>query len=202
MNIVILPSWFRMKSNIISGSFFLEQAIAMAKLGHKAAEENVNVAIMREAVVMQMTWPGAPTLYYGDEAGVCGFTDPDNRRTYPWGNEDKELIAFHKEMIRIHKKYKVFKTGSVNMLGWKKDVLVYSRFNDITQIAVAINNSDELKQITMPVWKADVPMNGAMRRLIYSYEDGYTTEHEEYIVKNGEVVVNMGPHSALVLKKM
>ena len=174
----------------------------VATLGHKAAEENVNVAVMREAVVMQMTWPGAPTLYYGDEAGVCGFTDPDNRRTYPWGKEDKELIAFHKEMIRIHKKYKVFKTGSVNMLGWKRDVLVYSRFNDTTQIVVVINNSDELKQVTLPVWKAEIPKESVMRRLIYSYEDGYTTEHEEYIVKNGEAVVNMGPHSALVLKRM
>ena len=117
-------------------------------------------------------------------------------------NEDKDLIAFHKEMIRIHKKYKVFKTGSVHMLGWKKDVLAYSRFNDTTQIVVVINNSDELKQVTLPVWKAEVPMESMMRRLIYSYEDGFTTEHEEYIVKNGETVVNMGPHSALVLKRM
>ena len=46
-------------------------------------------AVMREAVVIQMTWPGAPTVYYGDEAGVCGFTDPDNRSTYPWGREDQ-----------------------------------------------------------------------------------------------------------------
>ena len=53
------------------------------ELGAEAANENVNVAVLREAVVMQMTWPGAPTVYYGDEAGVCGFTDPDNRRTYP-----------------------------------------------------------------------------------------------------------------------
>ena len=59
------------------------------ELGAEAANENVNVAVMREAVVMQMTWPGAPTVYYGDEAGVCGFTDPDNRRTYPWGHEDQ-----------------------------------------------------------------------------------------------------------------
>ena len=48
-----------------------------------------NPAVMREGVVVQMTWPGAPTVYYGDEAGVCGFTDPDNRRTYPWGHEDQ-----------------------------------------------------------------------------------------------------------------
>ena len=60
-------------------------------LGPEAAEEYVNPAVMREAVVMQMTWVGAPTIYYGDEAGVCGFTDPDNRRTYPWGKEDQEL---------------------------------------------------------------------------------------------------------------
>ena len=79
------------------------------ELGAEAANENVNVAVMREAVVMQMTWPGAPTVYYGDEAGVCGFTDPDNRRTYPWGHEDQELIAFHREMIRIHKRYPVFR---------------------------------------------------------------------------------------------
>lgn len=64
-------------------------------LGPEAANEYVNKAVMREAVVMQMTWVGAPTVYYGDEAGVCGFTDPDNRRTYPWGHEDQELIAFH-----------------------------------------------------------------------------------------------------------
>ena len=58
---------------------------------------------MREAVAIQMTWPGAPTVYYGDEAGVCGFTDPDNRRTYPWGKEDLEMLDFHKRMICIHK---------------------------------------------------------------------------------------------------
>ena len=66
--------------------------------GTKGAEEGVNLAVMREAVVMQMTWVGAPTVYYGDEVGLCGFTDPDNRRTYPWGHEDQELLAFHKEM--------------------------------------------------------------------------------------------------------
>lgn len=72
-------------------------------LGAHAAEEGVNKAVMREAVIMQMTWTGAPTVYYGDEAGVCGFTDPDNRRTYPWGHEDKEMLDFHKKMIQIHK---------------------------------------------------------------------------------------------------
>ena len=82
----------------------------------------------REAVIMQMTWVGAPTIYYGDEAGVCGFTDPDNRRTYPWGKEDKELIAFHKEMVRIHKEYRSLQTGSLRILSWDENILSYGRF--------------------------------------------------------------------------
>ena len=76
----------------------------VANLGAEAAEKNVQKSVMRLAVVMQMTWVGAPTVYYGDEVSVCGFTDPDNRRTYPWGREDQEMLAFHKEMIRLHKR--------------------------------------------------------------------------------------------------
>lgn len=172
------------------------------ELGAEAANENVNVAVMREAVVMQMTWPGAPTVYYGDEAGVCGFTDPDNRRTYPWGHEDQELIAFHREMIRIHKRYLVFREGSVQMLEWRENVLAYARTDQNQRIVVIINNSDALEEVTVPVWQAEIPMRGRMRRLMYSYHEGYTTEYEEYIVEDGEIVVNMGAYSALVLKEM
>ena len=172
------------------------------ELGAEAANENVNVAVMREAVVMQMTWPGAPTVYYGDEAGVCGFTDPDNRRTYPWGHEDQELIAFHREMIRIHKRYLVFREGSVQMLEWRENVLAYARTDQNQRIVVIINNSDALEEVTVPVWQAEIPMRGRMRRLMYSYHEGYTTEYEEYIVEDGEIVVNMGAFSALVLKEM
>ena len=44
----------------------------------------------------------------------------------------------------------------------------------------------------MPVWQAEVPEKGRMIRLVYSYEEGYTTEQDEYIVENGEIVLNMG----------
>ncbi|MDO4312249.1 MAG: glycoside hydrolase family 13 protein [Eubacteriales bacterium] len=166
------------------------------------AEKNVNPAVMREAVVVQMTWIGAPTIYYGDEAGVCGFTDPDNRRTYPWGHEDQELIAFHKEMIAIHNKYRTFRTGSLKMLTMEENVLAYGRFDIRNQFVIVVNNSDGLRQVRIPVWQAELPMKGSMRRLMYSYDRGYTTEFEEYLIEDGEVVVNMGGYSALVLKNM
>ena len=168
-------------------------------LGPEAANEYVNKAVMREAVVMQMTWVGAPTVYYGDEAGVCGFTDPDNRRTYPWGHEDQELIAFHKEVIRIHKEHPALKTGSLKILGGEENILSYARFKGHDRIIVVINNRSERAEVKVPVWEAEIPIKCRMKRLLYSYKDGYTTEYEEYLVEDGEVVANMGPHSALVL---
>ena len=168
-------------------------------LGPEAANEYVNKAVMREAVVMQMTWVGAPTVYYGDEAGVCGFTDPDNRRTYPWGHEDQELIAFHKEAIRIHKEHPALKTGSLKILGGEENILSYARFKGHDRIIVVINNRSKRAEVKVPVWEAEIPIKCRMKRLLYSYKDGYTTEYEEYLVEDGEVVANMGPHSALVL---
>ena len=172
------------------------------RLGPEAANQFVNPAVMREAVAFQMTWIGAPTVYYGDEAGVCGFTDPDNRRTYPWGNEDQEMLSFHREMIRIHKEHQAFRTGAVHILLGEEDILAYGRFTEKEQIVVILNNRDELSQITVPVWRAEVPVKGRMKRLMYTYQEGYTTEYEEYLVIDGELVVNMNARSALVLKTL
>ena len=172
------------------------------QLGYKAAEEGINEAVFCEAVAVQMTWVGAPTVYYGDEVGVVGFTDPDNRRTFPWGNENQRLLNFHKEMIRIHKEQEILRTGSIKMLTWANNVLAYGRFQDDEQIVVILNNSKELKEITVPVWLAEVPQNTRMCRLMYTYEEEFTTEYDEYIVQDGEVVVNMGRHSVLILKTL
>ncbi len=171
----------------------------VGQLGSKAAEEYVNKAIMREAVVMQMTWVGAPTVYYGDEAGVCGFTDPDNRRTYPWGREDRELLEFHRDMIAIHKAYTALKTGSLLLLHWENNILSYGRFGKDERIIVVLNNRETLARVTVPVWKAEVAEKCRLYRLMYTYAEGYTREAEEYLVEEGELVVNMGAYSALVL---
>ena len=170
------------------------------KLGYEAAGQFTKEAVMREAVMMQMTWIGAPTVYYGDEAGVVGFTDPDNRRTYPWGNENKELIAFHKEAIRIHKESEALKVGSLEILGSKNHVLVYGRFTEKDKVVVVVNSSDEAASVNVPVWRLDVPMNCTMKQLLYSYEDGYTTKKGEYLVKDGKITLKMGKYSAIILQ--
>lgn len=170
------------------------------QLGHEAASAYVRECIMREAVVMQMTWPGAPTVYYGDEAGVCGFTDPDNRRTYPWGNENQELLAFHKDVIRMHKESSALRKGSLEILKEDYQLIAYGRFSEEEKMAIVVNNGDTFRQVEIPVWRLGVPRETLMERVLYSYENGYTTEKENYIVEDGEVLLNMGRYSAVVIR--
>jgi 4-alpha-glucanotransferase len=62
-------------------------------------------------VLLQMTLPGVPCVYYGDEAGMEGYSDPYNRGTYPWGREDRQILEWHKRMIRLRKEYDVLRDG-------------------------------------------------------------------------------------------
>ncbi len=168
--------------------------------GTKAAEEGVNYGTFREAVVVQMTWPGAPTIYYGDEAGVCGFTDPDNRRTYPWGKEDIVMVDFHRDMIRIHRENEALRTGSLKFLGGGKNLLAYGRFNRKQQFVVLLNNAAEEQQVTQEVWLAGIPKDAKLERVIITTEVGYSLMPHTYQVEDGSITLTLMPHSAVVLK--
>ena len=169
-------------------------------LGPEAANQGVNKAVLREAVVIQMTWPGAPTIYYGDEAGVCGFTDPDNRRTYPWGHEDHELIDFHKEIIRIHKRNKEFLTGSLKELAGDYNVIGYGRFTKEGQSVILINNNNHEITKELTVWYLGIPKECTMKRLLLTTADGFTTEEQEYSVVSGNVTITLPATSAIILR--
>lgn len=169
-------------------------------VGAEAADTGVNTAVMREAVVMQMTWPGAPTVYYGDEAGLCGFTDPDNRRAYPWGKEDHELIRFHKEMIAIHKEHQELKTGSIKRLESGHNFLSYGRFDKKGACVVLVNNNEENIQKTISVWELGIPMEATLTRIMITTEDAFSTKKVKIKVENGKISVEIPKTSAAVLK--
>ena len=168
--------------------------------GPEAAERDVNEAVFREAVMMQMTWVGAPTIYYGDEAGVCGFTDPDNRRTYPWGRENKELIQFHKDIIRIRKENPELRTGSIKQIDSDYNFMAYARFTMAGQCMVLINNNDREIERTISVWEMGTAKEGVMRSLIKSYDGGYDLEPTEYKLSAGKIKITLPSHCSQVLK--
>lgn len=168
-------------------------------LGAEAANQGVNKAVMREAVLIQMTWPGAPTIYYGDEAGVCGFTDPDNRRTYPWGHEDQELIRFHKEMIRIHKEHEEILTGSLKYIEGDYNVLGYGRFNRRAMTVVMVNNNDHEITREVSIWHLGIPKESVVKRLMFTTESGYDVTECEYPVVGGKITLTLPKTSAIIL---
>lgn len=169
------------------------------KLGPEAANEGIDKAVMRQAVVMQMCWPGAATIYYGDEAGVCGFTDPDNRRTYPWGREDMKLIEFHRKVIQIHKTREEFKKGSLKKMGSEKDYLAFGRFTKHSCSVILINTSEDTKNVTVPVWVLGVPKEAYMKRLLLSDAAGLREQYMDYEVHGGKIMVTLPPKAAEII---
>ena len=173
-----------------------------AYLGPEAAGEGIDKSIMRLAVMIQMTWPGAPTIYYGDEAGLCGWTDPDNRRAYPWGSEDQELIDFHKEIIRIHKDYQALKTGSILFLHGQYSFISYGRFDEQDKFVIAINSGEQPVSIDLPVWRLGMTEETRMARLINTSQDGFSLETAMYNIENGILHLNCSPKYGVVIKNL
>lgn len=171
-------------------------------LGSAAASEDVSKAVLQEAVVLQMTWPGAPTIYYGDEAGVCGFTDPDSRRTYPWGYEDKDLVAFYRTITWLHRNHEALRTGSTLLLHHEWNLLVYGRFNREEQLIVALNNRTEACDLQADIWPAGLSrIDGStvLDRIFACGRDGYSTNVEKIAAHTGVLQIHMEPQSAVIL---
>lgn len=168
--------------------------------GADAANEGVNKNLFRMAVLMQMTWPGAPTIYYGDEAGLCGWTDPDSRRAYPWGHEDEELIQYHKELIRIHKEHQVLRTGSILFLFGEYQCISYGRFDDNEHIVVAINLSQDTRHMEIPVWRLGMTQPTRMARVILTDASGFSIETKVYPVQSGKLILDCPPETAVLVK--
>ena len=174
----------------------------LATLGPEAASEGVRRSLFMAAVTLQMTWVGAPTVYYGDEAGVCGFTDPDNRRTYPWGREEKELIELHRELIRIHRSYPALKTGSVKMIYQAQDVIAFGRFDDADILVVAVNRGEGERYVELPVWELGVPEGAPMVAVMETGRDGFSVEAKFVHADDGVLRVTLPPESSFVWKNL
>lgn len=166
--------------------------------GANMASFGVNYGIFREAVMVQMTWPGAPTLYYGDETGVCGWTDPDNRRTYPWGHEDYELIEFHRYMISLHKKLPALRQGSLKQLLADRQLIAYGRSHKENRCIVVVNNRGDVRDVTIPVWELGILDEDTLERVMMTDGKGYNAGRVVYHSENGSLTLEMPANSSML----
>ena len=201
LNIHALESAMNQLSNHDHSRFLTRTNGATGRLntvGPRAAEAGVNRSIMMEAVVFQMTWPGAPTIYYGDEAGLMGWTDPDSRRSFPWGNEDENLIELHRALIGLRRVYPVLKSGSVDFLYTNHGFISYGRWDDRQKVVVAINNNAKPIEVVLPVWKLGV-VGGQLLQLIITCDENFHNDGICHPVIDGELKITVPGYGAVVL---
>ncbi len=169
-------------------------------MGSEAASRGIRPGTFREAVLIQMTWPGAPTIYYGDEAGLTGWTDPDNRRTYPWGKEDQGLIEMHQAIARMRKAHPVLRRGSVKPLFSGYGVIAYGRFDADNALAVACNNTDIPEKVVLPLCQIGIEDGTPIQQVFRTMENGYEDIPKTVgTVEGGCLSLTIPEFSALVL---
>ena len=111
---------------------------------------------LRLAVALQFTLPGVPCVYYGDEAGMEGGADPFNRRCYPWGHEDTEILSWYKKLSSIRKQYGCFKDGKYELIEARDGVFAFTRGKGKKRVLVAVNTTDQQRQISAPEFNYNV----------------------------------------------
>jgi glycosidase len=136
-----------------------DQARTLHILGHHGDESDAaTIALakrrLRLAVLLQMTFPGAPTVFYGDEVGVTGGDDPYNRVTYPWadlgGMPDLDLLADFKRYIGLRNQHAVLRRGSIDApIHLDANVIVWLRRLGDQVAIVATNNANATRLVTL-----------------------------------------------------
>jgi cyclomaltodextrinase len=104
------------------------------------------------AARLLFAFPGSPAVYYGDEAGMQGFEDPFNRRTYPWGQEDAELLAFYRNLGAQRKSHPALCRGGIRYLVSSGGVLIFLREcgSDIVVCALNAGETTAAAQFSLP----------------------------------------------------
>ena len=141
-------------------------------------------AKLRLAGMLLYAFPGSPTLFYGDEAGMQGFEDPLNRGTYPWGQEDTGLLDFFRALGRLRKERRSLQSGSLTYIYAQGGGLVIAREHEGETTMVALNAGDEVLTLTLP-WP------GGMA------EDGLTGQR--FLAVNGQLRLSLPPLDGVVL---
>ena len=141
-------------------------------------------ARLRLAGMLLYAFPGSPTLFYGDEAGMQGFEDPLNRGTYPWGREDTGLLDFFRTLGRLRRERQSLQTGTLTYVYAQGGGLVIAREHEGETTMVALNAGDEVLTLTLP-WP------GGMA------EDGLTGQR--FLSVNGQLRLSLPPLDGVIL---
>ena len=156
-----------------------------------------DLALLRMAVCFQYTWPGAPCIYYGDETALPGFTDPDNRRTFPWGKENWEMIEFYRQAAALRKRFACLRTGSVYLLKFDSSIAAFARsLGDETVLTII--NMGEKTDCGLTLTGLGIG-DGSATREFATDGNGYTIGPVSVPILQGCLQMELAEKSAIVL---
>lgn len=118
------------------------------------ARRQLGLKRLRLAALVLFTFPGAPTVYYGDEAGMEGWEDPFNRAGYPWGQEDSELKSFFSKLAHLRREQPALQTGQLHWRWTAGSLLVFARELNGQLLTTVVNAADTPQTLTLP-WFGD-----------------------------------------------
>lgn len=141
------------------------------------AQRDLALERLQMAAFLQYTLPGSPSLYYGDEAGMEGYKDPFNRRTYPWGREDRELLAFFQQLGQLRKGQEPLRLGDISFFEAGDGKLGFTRSVNGQTLRIYVNHSMDAWQVPVgrvlfghhihtlaPTWLSLAPMGFCVTR--------------------------------------
>lgn len=148
-------------------------------------------ASLRLVAALQLTFPGMASIYYGDEVGLTGHDDPDDRRPYPWGNEDRSLYDFYRTLAFLRADHPALRHGDLEFIHADDatGTLAYLRRADDGAVAVALNVGFHGRRLDIDV-AGRLPDEVELSDVL-----GGTTAR----VTAGRLGVTLGPRSVAVL---
>lgn len=152
------------------------------------------IAKMKLVPLIQMTYPGAPTIYYGDEMGMPGADDPDDRRGTYWGKGNKELVEWYAKLANIRHTYSVLRTGNIAPItitdSNKDDVMAYTRKDSTDSSVIVVNRkTSEVSGLQLDV--KSIPDGTILTNALNS--------SEKYTVSSGKITVNVPKQLGIIL---
>lgn len=159
---------------VLGSSVIPESKLEMAE--HKLSDDELTegIRLLKIASLFQMTLPGVPCIYYGDEAGMQGWTDPFNRGCYPWGHENQEIQSHYKFLGNLRKSTSVFVQGSYRCLVHDNGMFAFERYNDEERLIIAANISSGTVTLNL---KENMSEYGKQ-----DFKDSFNIKSGEYLI--------------------
>lgn len=139
--------------------------------------------------LLLLTFPGAPSIYYGDEVGLQGGLDPDSRRSFPEENLwNLKLLNYHQQLIKLRHKYSALRRGKYQVLLAKEDIYVFSRNLKEENIIVAINTDIKSQEI-------NINLDYKIEKILFGQGSFSINNSEEKLT----LTITLEPRSGLIL---